>query len=324
MTMPTPTRLRAVMGQRYDTGLLANGAVSVPGFDIEYVDAGKVPGALFREGLRGEFDICEQAFSHYLIARDQGLELTAVPVFPSHLFPHYTIFVHRDSDIFEPTELTGRRVALPDFGYNPAVWARGMLQEQYRVPIERIEWVESARRPLLGDLQPNRAARFQVIPHPAGHGNFAQGLYGFADAIAQREIDAIILPRKPADADHSLRPLLTSPYAEALRYAESTGAVPINTVLTLTNDAVRRHPDLPGVLLSACGNALERFAGGLTDPEHSGWHQDLDMRQLQTDRLFPWRYGVSANRRVIETMLRYCREQGVIRRHIPVEDLFAA
>jgi hypothetical protein len=86
---------------------------------------------------------------------------------------------------------------------------------------------------------------------------------------------------------------------------------------------VRRHPALPAALLRACADALERFAAGLADPASSGWHQDLDMRRLREDHLFPWRYGVSANRRVIETMLRYCRDQGVIRRDFAMDELFA-
>ncbi|HWQ38742.1 MAG TPA: hypothetical protein VNM24_09075, partial [Burkholderiales bacterium] len=36
--------------------------------------------------LRGEFDLCEFSMSSYLMAKERGLPLTAVPAFPRRLF----------------------------------------------------------------------------------------------------------------------------------------------------------------------------------------------------------------------------------------------
>ena len=36
-----------------------------------------------------------------------------------------------------------------------------------------------------------------------------------------------------------------------------------------------------------------------------------------------WRYGVEENRKEIETLARYAHEQGLVRRRLPVEELFA-
>ena len=37
----------------------------------------------------------------------------------------------------------------------------------------------------------------------------------------------------------------------------------------------------------------------------------------------PWAYGLEPNRKTIETLVGYMREQGFIARRIPLEELFA-
>ena len=46
----------------------------------------------------------------------------------------------------------------------------------------------------------------------------------------------------------------------------------------------------------------------------------------RTRRLFgpdPWSYGLSANRQVLETLVAYMVEQGLLERALPVDEVFA-
>ena len=76
---------------RYDTKFLMDATVKIEGFDLVSLDY-KGPGGLtdFMRDMVTElsYDIGEQGFAHYVIARGQGKPLTAIPVFPSRFFPH--------------------------------------------------------------------------------------------------------------------------------------------------------------------------------------------------------------------------------------------
>ena len=136
--------MRFATRRRYDAKFLMDGSVAVEEFDIEYMDY-HGPGGMtkfFREMVTElPYEIGEQAFAHYLIAKDRGKPLTAIPVFPSRFFPHLGLSVRNGSGIETPRDLVGKKVAAPDWGFNPAVWMRGILAHQYDVPIEKINWV---------------------------------------------------------------------------------------------------------------------------------------------------------------------------------------
>ena len=128
-----------------------DGTVPVPGTDIEYLDY-RGPGGMttfFRRMVTDlPYEIGEQAFAHYLIAKDQGKSLTAIPVFPSRFFPHLGISVREGAGIEGVRDLVGKRIAASDWGFNPAVWMRGILAHQYEIPIEKITWVVNEDEPL--------------------------------------------------------------------------------------------------------------------------------------------------------------------------------
>src|SRR5712692_6056439 len=185
-------QLTFTTGRRYDTRFLLGGEVQVRGFDIAYTDAGPAPWPQFLDMVtKLSYDIGEQAFSHYLIAKDQGKPLTAIPVFVSRFFPQIGARVHRDSGIREPADLVGKRAGVLGFGYNPAAWMRGILVHQYDVPVERIIWVEDADDPMFAGLAYPRSRRYTV-----------ERAQGVAEMLGQQpielletgQLDALIAP----------------------------------------------------------------------------------------------------------------------------------
>lgn len=313
--------LKALVGRRYETAFLVDGSVETPGFDIEYVGSARAPGKWFRQGLQGGFDICEQAFSHYLVAKDQRQPLVAIPVFPSRFFPHFGMFVGAQSSLSGVHELAGTTICVPDFAYNPAVWMRGVLKDQYDVRSESITWLVSSSQPILGDFKTRVSADYTV--EIVDTGDPADGLYGFRDVLERGEADAIILPRAPASAD-CVKPLLQDPYRDARRFGALLGGVPINTVLTLNSQAVHEHPLLPQTLFRACEQALQRYCVAVTSGCVDHVHQDMHLSELRRDKLFPWLSGKDANRSIIDRIIRYCVEQEVIQTQFTVDDLFVA
>lgn len=55
-----------------------------------------------------EFDVAEFSMSSYLMAKDRGIPLTAIPIFPRRLFSQSCMFVLPDSGLTEPRHLVGK------------------------------------------------------------------------------------------------------------------------------------------------------------------------------------------------------------------------
>lgn len=318
-------RLTFPTAGRYDTRFLLEGAVPVAGFELDFLPVGPAPWPLFRDMVTDlSYDIGEQALSHYLIARDQGAPITAIPVFPSRFFPQFGITVNVDSGITTPADLAGKRVGVLSFGYNPAAWLRGILERYHGLDPESVIWVEDADDPFFGPLHYPRPARFR-IERMAG---LAEGLFDGPRirplaALEDGRLDAFIAPGGGAPCTDRTRPLFPDRAALLREYLGAGGAFPINTVITLRRETVARHPRLPAALYAAFTQARGRYhaqvAGG-HEPDHMG----VATGELQALGLFPDAYGIDPNRAALETLIGYCHAQGVIARRPTPKDLFEA
>src|SRR5215813_10990143 len=83
-----------------------------------------------RDARAGKFDIAEFFTGIYIAdLEQQTLGLTAIP-----------IFVNKRAAIRAPTDLNGKRVGLQTWFTTTALWARGILQEEYGVDLRSITW----------------------------------------------------------------------------------------------------------------------------------------------------------------------------------------
>ena len=87
------------------------------------------------------FAASEMSLSWY--ARTLALDprpFTAIPVFPSRMFRHSSIYVNTHSGIAEPSDLVGKRVGCPEYQMTAPVWIRGILQDEYGVDPASVEY----------------------------------------------------------------------------------------------------------------------------------------------------------------------------------------
>lgn len=310
---------------RYDTRFLLEGAVPVRGHEVAFLPVGPAPWPLFRDMLTElSYDIGEQALSHYLIARDQGVPLTAIPVFPSRFFPQLGITVNVRAGIERPADLAGKRVGVMSFGYNPAAWLRGILEHQHGLDPRSVIWVEDADDPFFGALRYPRPAGFR-IERLAG---LAESLFDGPrmQPVAPLEdgrLDALIAPGGGAPCTERTRPLFADRAGVVNEAIRAGGPFPINTVITLRRSTVDRHPGLPKALYEAFVEARARYHAEIsagTETDHMG----IPTAQLRALGLFPDAYGIAPNRGALETLIGWCHAQGVTRRAAGVEELFEA
>src|SRR5260370_6438772 len=95
----------------------------------------------WRMARKAEFDVCEANVGAYFMERDQGVPLTAIPVFLHRRFRHGFLFVNTAAGIRAPKDLIGKKVGGTNFQPASNIWMRGILQDEYGLPHRQVTWV---------------------------------------------------------------------------------------------------------------------------------------------------------------------------------------
>lgn len=297
--------------------------VRVDGCDITFIPLG--PEELFFRALRyAEFDVAELSFNSYMMltARDV-CPYVAIPVFPSRMFRHSSIYIRTDRGIEKPQDLKGRVVGVPEYQQTANVWMRGILAEEYGVKDNDIRWRTG------GQEEPGREERtpltlkdgIDLQPIPQDRYLSEMMLAGEIDAFMTARAPSVWLERKP----HIGR--LWPNYMEIERdYYRRTKNFPIMHLVGVRKDVVEKYNWLPASLLKAFTEAKAIAMAEI--PEVAALNVTLpwiDVFQEQVQDFMGkdyWHYGIDACRHEIETLIRYSWEQGLLARQLSVEDLF--
>src|SRR5204863_203284 len=144
----------SVAGVDYDrTRALFDGTVPIAG--CETICCAMSPEEAFHRAFHyQEFDITELSLSNSMALIAKGANAyVAIPVFPSRLFRHSSIYIRTDRGIECPEDLRGKVIGVPEYAMTAAVWIRGILQDEYGVRAADVKWRSG------GLEQPGREAR---------------------------------------------------------------------------------------------------------------------------------------------------------------------
>lgn len=317
--MATQTLTMAL--ERYDRHLpFMLGLVEPPeGLSIDPKEVGMVPPR--RDGVDRhrralvdlEFDIAEVSLSSYIIARQRGVPMTAVPTVPRRLFSQNHIFVNADAGIDTPADLIGKRIAIWAFQVTMSVLAKGDLQDEYGVPWREVTWV--CQRP-------------EEIASDAGAGvieTMPEGRTG-ADMLLAGEVDAYIDPHPPEEVftDPRSRRLFPDTPSECRRYWKKHGYYPMMHLLAVKDEAIAARPDLPAEVMRMWDDATEQAHEFYVDHNYTvmpfGRYEFLEeMSSFDGDL---WPSGLAANRACLERFIGFMVDQELLPEAVPVETLF--
>ena len=124
----------------YDrTRALLDGSVQPDGIELVYLNL-PVEETFFRMLRNREFDVAELSLSSYTVSlfRDPK-PFIAIPVWPSRFFRHSSIYINTQAGIREPKDLVGKRIGNPEYQMTAPVWIRGILQDEYGVPVDSVD-----------------------------------------------------------------------------------------------------------------------------------------------------------------------------------------
>jgi len=317
-------RLTIATGLYDRTAALHDGRVRPEGLDATWL-ALNVEQIFWRMLQHAEFDASEMSLASYVIRRDQGhTDLVAIPVYLSRTFRHDCIYVNADAGIREPQDLVGRRVGVPEYQITAAVFARGLLSDDFGVDARQLDWFQG------GLEEPGRVPHTKVEVPDVRIG-MIPGDKTLARMLEEGELDALVTPRVPSTfrtGRGKVIRLFADPWAQARDYYTRTSIFPIMHLVVVRSPLVAANPWLPQTLARAFvaakaiadANLRETAALPVSLP-FLVEHYEETAAMMGGDF---WPYGVEPNRATLEAFTRYAHEQGLIRQRPAIEDLFPA
>lgn len=271
-----------------------------------------------------DFDICELSASSYILSVSRGKSpYVAIPAFVSRVFRHSGIYVRTDR-IRKPEDLRGKKVGVPEYQMTAALWIRGILADEYGVKSTDVHWRTG------GLHQPGRTERIPLTPPPEFDIKPIATNETLSALLENGELDAIISARAPECFNRkapNVGRLFPDIRAAEEGYYRKTGMFPIMHLIAIRRSLVEEHrwlaPSVFKAFLQARIIALRELHEVGTLNVMLPWLTDDVARAEAVMGKDMWPYGVPANRKDIESMLRWSVEQGLSRRPVTIEELFA-
>jgi 4,5-dihydroxyphthalate decarboxylase len=300
---------------------IASGEVSIAGVAADVTMMG-VQALFNRQLTEYTFDCCEFPLSSYLRSMDRpDRPYVAVPVFPSRHFRFSSVFVNTAKGIRTPADLAGKRIGVPVFDMAAAVWLRGIFQDHFGLartsPIYVAGGLETART---GDEHP------QFYPDKFRHEERHDK--SLAVLLAEGEIDALYTARAPSTwPSNSVSRLFENPMQAELDYYLKTGIFPPMHLIAVKRAIAEANPGLMLAVFNAFAQAQIIARARLFDSAALctmlPWQLEsllFTEKQLGSDY---WSVGFAKNRAMLEVIIRYMVEDGLIAKAFSPDQLFS-
>jgi 4,5-dihydroxyphthalate decarboxylase len=303
---------------------LADGTVRVDGIDLN-VHTLEVEETFFRMLRHQEFDAAEMSLSSYCVTLARGdSPFVAIPVFPSRLFRHSCIFISAASGIDHPSQLTGKRIGVPEYQMTAPVWIRGILADEYGVDPASVLYRTG------GEEQPGRDEKLKLDLPPRFRLEPIGPTHTLSRMLLDGEIDALYTARTPSTFythPERVRRLFPDFVAVEQDYFRRTRLFPIMHVVAIRREVYEANRWIARALFKAFVAAQAQVYADLLVTASLKTMLPWQIEAIEQARALMgddwWPYGVERNRGVLETFLRYHHEQGLSARQLEVDELFA-
>jgi len=295
---------------------LKEGAVQADGLELVMLTGMGSKERHWRMARKNEFDVCEVNVGGYFMSRERGEALAGIPVYLHRRFRHGFVFVNANAGIKQPKDLTGQKIGGTNFQPAANIWMRGILEEEYGLPHKSVTWVtereEDVQFAMPKDLRIEKIApgkRLDVM-------------------LAEGEIPAMLsptLPKRFIEGDKRIVRLFSNYKEMELAYFRKTGIFPIMHVTVVKQEIIDKYPWVATNLVKAFEEAKTLAYRRMANPRvvPLAWIRTAWEEQEQVLGPDPWAYGFGpANRKNLETILRYTRQQGLVTKPMTIDDLF--
>ena len=279
-------------------------------------------------GPEKPYDVTELGLIPYVsrYINDNFRDYVLIPVFISRTFRHRNIYVHADSGIERPEDLRGKRVGTPGYGMSASTWIRGLLHDEYGVKANELRWIETTKSSDKGKLNTGFAKYyfpddFPLEKGPPGVDESELLLSGSCDALI-----TAITPKAWEDGNPDIRRLFADTKTAEQQYFKKTGLFPIMHVVAVRKDAAKEKPWLPAAVFKMYSEAKQIAYDNLATTTvlrtTLPWAMDEYEATVKLMGDDYWRYGIKANEKELEHVMRYTHEQGLVKHRADFRDMF--
>lgn len=301
---------------------LRDGRVQVDGIELNYQQL-EVEETFFRMLRYKEFDACEMSLSSYCLSKFKGDPFIAIPVWPSRFFRHSCVYINTNSGIKEPKDLIGKRIGNPEYQMTAPAWIRGIMADEYGVPVDSVQYLTG------GEEEPGRPEKIALDLPP----NIKLDPIGPTETLSQMlidgKIDALYTARMPSAYGKvpQIKRLWEDYVPVEKAYFEKTKIFPIMHTVVIRRDVYEANRWIAVALYKAFMQAQNityaqlRTTASLQTMLPWSSAEEEQTRKLMGDDFWP--YGFEANKHVLDTFTRYSFEQGLSKRKLDPQELFA-
>ncbi len=308
---------------------LVAGKVTVEGCSHRFEVAGIGPlnnHAFFGSQTR---DVTEIGLIPYMLAyaNDNFRDYVLLPIPVLRLFRHKSMWVRTDSCIRTPADLRGKKVATVGYSSSGLTHIRGILEEEYGVKSNEIEWI-STQKDSASNLTGGVSAWEKLRPEGVSITD-APADEDESSLLLSGKVAAIFHPAEPKayqDRNPKIRRLFPDHRTVETAYYKKTGVFPIMHSVAVRRKTIQKNPWLPKAVFAAYSQAKAinyqymKTWGWATDS--LPWYgQELDnTRELMGKNFYP--YGFEACKSSYQTAIRYLYDQGLSKRKVSIEEMF--
>jgi 4,5-dihydroxyphthalate decarboxylase len=293
---------------------LIDGTVKPEGIDL-HVHVNPSPGR--QTEIDGqEFDAAEFYTGSYIAdLHYNSLGYTAIPIFVKRMFRHSYIYINKRAGIRSPADLQGKRIGVQNWLTTTAVWARGLLADEYGLDLKSVTWVAD-RVSGVGGWQPPSWLKVEIIP--TGEKQF--------DWLAARKIDAAMTTGTWAPNVHPDIDFLFPNYAELERdYYKRTGFFPIMHTLLIKDAVLENNPWVAMSLFNAWQASKRKCYEWLEWQrvhQTALWYRALWEEEQAVAGADPYLWGFTKTKPEADKLLEYCFRQGLTTKKFEPEEMF--
>jgi len=308
---------------------LIDGSVNIEGCQTSFEVTGIGPlnsHAFFGPQTR---DVTEIGLIPYILAyaNDEFRDYTLIPIPLLRLFRHKSIYVRTDRGIKTPVDLRGKKVATVGYSSSGLTHIRGILQEQYGVKPNEIEWIavqKDSSVKLTGGAsawEKIRPVGVSITDAPAGEDE--------SSLLISGKVDAILHPAEPKvyqDRNPIVERLFKDHRTVEKDFYSKTGMFPIMHSVAIRKKTLNANPWLAKAAFEAYSQAkfndyqYMRNLGWVMDSLPWYGQEFNETIELMGDNFYP--YGLEASKASYEAALRYTYEQGLSKRLVTLEEMF--
>jgi len=300
------------------------------------------PELFFKNLKKDEFDVFEMSLSEFLITREQAKgdrwQWAALPIFPAKAFVWMTLFVNTGAGIQGLCDLKGKRVGIPDYVMTAGLWFRVILSELCGIQPKDISWYigrvqDLSHGGLLGmDSRPPAGvsttwlSKDQTFDVMLDRGEI-DAAYGFAPRHDPKLMTLNIdrYGGTPLDGNPRLRKMFADGGLSIVeQFYKKTGIVPANHVIVAQRRLLEENTWLAAeiVRLFSESKRIAYERGNYGNPAYLYFEHSDRVSQEKMVGTDPFPFGIATNRKMLETLFRNSREEGLTQRLAKIEEVF--